>query len=174
MMHHGRVDATPIYAAVGTLAIAAQYVEDAVGTVFEAALGGSVERARALYDVVRGNQGQRDAITAALIDLPEIRLEWLALAKSIQSVGEARGKVVHGRISIWGGGITLRLSDDGAEVIEATHGQPEAQVAKVNRSGEPTIFGVSQIAAEVERCDRLNRDLALFVEKVRKARAAQG
>lgn len=155
------------FAALGMCVTQYQAVEDFLPAVFSAALGGSRERAKALFDVVRGLDAKLGLVSAALLEHEDLSLEWSALRPRISSGAEFRNQIAHAKIGIRGATIQLTLND-AREVIDAKKvGEDRMEARKIGKKGREEVFTADEMSGRHEDLLALERALMDFAARMR-------
>lgn len=159
------------YARVGMCVTQYQGVEDALSGMFQAALGGSADRAIAVFDVANGLQGKFAIISAAMLDLPEsTRDQWKGIAARVQRAADFRNKVAHGRSTVFGGGVIVKFRSDGEPVSARRKSEPRMQLHKESRSGTTQVIEMDEMQAAYDEMERLWVEMCALIAMVREDR----
>lgn len=160
------------YALVGMCVTQYQSVEDALTGTFLAALGGSKDRAMAVFGVASGLQGKFAIISAAMLDLSQsTRDQWKSIAARVQRAADFRNKVAHGRSTIFGGNVIVEFGPDG-EAISARHeSAPRMQMHKESRTGAAQVIEMAEMQTAYDDMDQLWIDMCSLIAHIVKQRS---
>ncbi|WP_395651224.1 hypothetical protein [Brevundimonas sp.] len=101
------------YELIGHCITLYQGLEDYLPEVFAAAIGGSTDRAHAIFAPYRGLEAKLEGITAAISDGDQGSCDrWERLRPLIRAASEARGKIAHASVLHQGGGHTITLDQE--------------------------------------------------------------
>jgi hypothetical protein len=125
------------YELIGHCVTLYQSLEDHLPSLFAAAVGGSSERAKAIFAAYRGLEAKLDGITAAVSDADQESKEtWERLRPLIKSASEARGKIAHASVLHRGGGVALTLNSQMQAVHARRIGKSKMELRKTQKTGE--------------------------------------
>jgi hypothetical protein len=160
---------TLFYAMVGQCILRFQHVEDYLEEVFAAVLGGTRNRADAIFASVRGVERKIQVIKASAIGLsgrPWDDLESL-LAK-VKAASDVRGQIAHANPVHNGGMIRINVRMEGNEIAE-TLGAERITASRFElhkHAKEKIIFTAEDLLREYHRIDKLLGDMIAFVRSI--------
>ncbi|GAA3708689.1 hypothetical protein GCM10022268_17500 [Sphingomonas cynarae] len=150
--------------AVGLAIINCDGMEQAIPSVFRAALGVSLDFQKAVFETTRGLEVHLKLVGAAVQEgAPDFLERWEALAGEVRSSAGQRGKVAHAGLSIRGPGIVVELDEDGTPTGVARRAGPStASLSKYTKQGREEIpeADIRELAERVSRIEREIRNLA--------------